>query len=75
MKVDTSDGWRATLVADIKPSVLSQEELTLVAARVALAGSYLALEATLTGSLWLSVGTSMAGLLTVILLSRRGAGP
>ncbi len=67
--------WKDT-VADLdlelgRPSVFTPDELPQVAARIGLAGSYLALEATLTGSLWLSVGTSMAGLVIVILLSRR----
>lgn len=54
------------------PPALGDEELPLVAARAALSGAYLSLEATLTGSLWLAVGTSAAGLVTAMLLSRRG---
>lgn len=48
-------------------------ELPVVAARVAAAGTYLALEASLTGSLWLAVGTSAAGIITGILLNRRSS--
>ena len=58
---------------NLEPSALTVEEAPLVAARVALSGTFLALESTLTGSLWLAVGTSAAGLLTAILLSQRGS--
>lgn len=39
-------------------------------ARVVLAGGYLGVEAAITGSLWLAAGTSAAGMLTAMLLSR-----
>ena len=69
------DGWEGVWVnIPSEVSGLDKGELAAAAARVALAGSYLALEATLTGSLWLAAGTSMAGLVTTIALSRQEGG-
>ena len=53
---------------------VSYTDLPLVGSRVALSGAYLALEATLTGNLWLAIGTNTVGLLTAILLCKRPAG-
>ncbi len=50
--------------------VLTPHELLLVTARIALSSFYLCLEATLTGSLWLSVGTSVVGLATAMGFNR-----
>ena len=53
---------------------VTSRDLPLVGSRVALSGAYLALEATLTGNLWLAIATNTAGLLTAILLCKRPAG-
>jgi hypothetical protein len=70
-EADSEGGSTTTLAVGLEPSVFTPDELPLVAARVGLSGAYLALEATLTGSLWLAMATSAAGLTTMALLSRR----
>lgn len=52
----------------------SADEVVATAARVALAGAYLSLEASLTGCLWLPVATSAAGMLTAVALCKAGTG-
>lgn len=69
-----SSMWQDGPFGKLGPGALTPEELSLVAARVALASTYLSLEATLTGCLWLPVGTSAAGILTAILLARGSSG-
>jgi hypothetical protein len=75
--VVTDDGneeeLRAVIAVNVESSPLSPEELLLVSGRVALASSFLCLEGTLTGSLWLPIATSAAGLITAIQLSKRGS--
>ncbi|KAI3428302.1 hypothetical protein D9Q98_006681 [Chlorella vulgaris] len=75
--VVTDDGneeeFRAVIAVNVESSPLSPEELLLVSGRVALASSFLCLEGTLTGSLWLPIATSAAGLITAIQLSKRGS--
>lgn len=69
LDVATSGPW-----GKIEPGALTAQELPLVALRAAVAGTYLALEATLTGSLWLAAGTSAAGITTAILLNLKDSG-
>ena len=63
----------ATFSMDYTKSPFAEDELPLATARVGLASAYLCLEATLTGSLWLAVGTSAAGMLAAMLLARGAA--
>ncbi|PRW56837.1 Pentapeptide repeat family [Chlorella sorokiniana] len=66
--------WQSGPFGKIEPGALSAEELPLVALRIALSGSYLTLEALLTGTLWTSVGTSAVGILAAMLLLRQSGG-
>lgn len=66
--------WQSGPFGKIEPGALSAEELPLVALRVAMSGTYLTLEALLTGTLWSSVGTSAVGILAAMLLLRQGGG-
>lgn len=66
--------YQPAIDMDFAKSPFTEDELPLATARVALAGAYLCLEGTLTGSLWFAVGTSAAGMLTAMLLARGYSG-
>ena len=71
----SSSQWgSAPFGSTLEAGALSQEELPLVALRIALSGTYLTLEGLLTGTLWAPVGTSAAGILTAMLLLRQAGG-
>lgn len=66
--------WMEGPFGSLDATTISAEERLLVCARVALAGTFLALETTLTGNLWFAVGTSTAGMITSVLLSQQTGG-
>lgn len=54
---------------------LSEAEVALIGGRIGLTGTYLSLEAWLTNSLWLPIGTCATGLLAAMLLCREAVPP
>ncbi len=52
---------------------LSENEWTIILGRIALSSIWLSSETVATNNLWLSIGTSAAGMITAMLLARNRA--
>lgn len=65
--------WMEGPGGSLEPTSVTADERLLICARTALGSAWLALETTLTGSLWLATATGAVGLATAVLLSQRSS--
>ncbi|PSC68128.1 pentapeptide repeat [Micractinium conductrix] len=65
----SAEEWLNGDAGRVEPSNITRDERLLICSRVALSSAYLAVETSVTGSLWLSAATSAAGLIPADLLN------
>ena len=67
----SAEEWLNGDAGRVEPSNITRDERLLICSRVALSSAYLAVETSVTGSLWLSAATSAAGLIVAALATKQ----
>lgn len=65
--------WMEGPGGSLEPTSITADERLLICTRTALGSAWLALETSLTGSLWLTTATCTVGLAAAVLLSQRSS--